>query len=123
MVVADTDILISAIRDNEIAKSLIKKYCNELAVSAITVAELYVGATNAKKKKAVNDILNDADFVEINKVITHTTIRLIKEYNTATRQLLMPDAFIAATCLEHDARLLTFNTKDFKFIKGLKLAK
>ncbi len=33
------------------------------------------------------------------------------------------DAIIAATCLENDLTLITYNVKDFRFIKGLKYQK
>lgn len=123
VVIADTDVFIAAIRGNEIAQSLLRKYGGSIAVSAITVAELYVGAKNNTKKKIVEQILNDHELIELNKAITEVAIRLIKTYNTVTKQLLLADAFIAATCLENKAALLTFNTKDFRFIKGLRLAK
>lgn len=35
--------------------------------------------------------------------------------------LMIPDAVIAATAKFHNIPLLTFNTKDFKFIPGIKL--
>lgn len=35
--------------------------------------------------------------------------------------LMLADAVIAATCLEHDLQLITLNVKDFRFIKGLTL--
>lgn len=34
---------------------------------------------------------------------------------------MLPDAVISATCLENDLILLTYNVKDFRFIKGLKI--
>jgi len=105
------------------SQSLLRKYGGSVAVSAITAAELYVGAKNHAKKKIVEQILADHELIELNKAITEIAIRLIKTYNTSTRQLLLADAFIAATCLEHKASLLTFNTKDFRFIKGLRLVK
>lgn len=123
VVIADTDVFIAAIRGNEIAQSLLRKYGDSIAVSAITAAELYVGAKNHTKKKIVEQILADHDLIELNKAVTEVAIRLIKTYNTSTKQLLLADAFIAATCLQHKAALLTFNTKDFRFIKGLRLAK
>lgn len=123
VIIADTDIFIAAIRGNEIAQSLLRKYGGSIAVSAITAAELYVGAKNHAKKKIVEQILADHEFIELNKAITEIALRLIKTYTTSTKQLTLADGFIAATCLEHKAALLTFNTKDFRFIKGLRLAK
>lgn len=123
VVIADTDIFIAAIRGNEIAQNLLRKYGSSVAVSAITAAELYVGAKNHAKKKIVDQILSDHELVDLNSAITETAIRLIKTYNTSTRSLFLPDAFIAASCLENKAALLTFNTKDFRFIKNLRLAK
>jgi len=123
VIIADTDVFIAAIRGNKIAQSLLRKYGDSIVVSAITVAELYVGARNHTKKKIVEQILDDHEMIELNKAITEVALRLIKTYNTSTKQLQVADAFIAATCLENKAALLTFNTKDFRFIKGLRQAK
>ena len=123
MVIPDTDILIASFRKNEMAKQLLVKYCSQLTISIVTEMELYAGANDERKKKAVKNVLADHDVVALNKAIGETALRLMKLYNTRTRSLYLADALIAATCLENDAWLLTFNTKDFKFIKGLKLAK
>lgn len=123
MVVVDSDVLIAAIRNNEMAKAVLKKYGNRLALSATTVMELYVGAKTQHQKQAVGNIIADHQVISLDRAISDVAIRLLKEHNTGTRSLFMPDALIAATCLEHNAALLTFNTKDFDFIKSLKLAK
>lgn len=34
---------------------------------------------------------------------------------------MLPDSIIAATCLENNLTLITYNVKDFRFIKGLKI--
>jgi predicted nucleic acid-binding protein len=123
MVVVDTDIFIAAMRQNKMAETLLRKYENNVRLSAITVMELFVGAKTAEQKKAIENILDDHEVIMIEKSISTLAIRLVKENNSHARSLHLPDALIAATCLEHQASLLTFNTKDFKFIKGLKFAK
>jgi predicted nucleic acid-binding protein len=47
-------------------------------------------------------------------------MELIARY-AKSHGLQIPDAIIAATALELSAPLLTFNTRDFKFIDGLSL--
>jgi predicted nucleic acid-binding protein len=123
MVIADTDILVASFRNNEMAKQLIKKYGAELFISLVTEMELYVGAKTPDKKVAMKALLSMHEVVPLNRAIGETALRLLKEYNTRTTNLFLGDAFIAATCIEHNAALLTFNVKDFSFIKGLKLAK
>ena len=122
MVIIDTDVIISSIRGNAIAKQLIRKYIEEAHVSTITEIELYIGATNKSKKDIVEQVLQSHGIVQINKVICEIATRLVKTYNTANRSLLLPDAIIAATCIHKNCRLVTFNVKDYKFIKGLHLA-
>ncbi len=123
MVVVDTDVLIAAMRNNKIAVSLLRKYENNVRLSATTVIELFVGAKTAEQKKVIESILDDHEVIMVDKSISALAIRLVKENNSHSRSLYLPDALIAATCIEHQAALLTFNTKDFMFIKGLKFAK
>jgi predicted nucleic acid-binding protein len=49
-----------------------------------------------------------------------TDIDLIEQYSKS-HGLQIPDALIASTAICHDMELLTYNVKDFKFIKGIKL--
>jgi len=123
MVIADTDILIAAIRGNEMAKKLLSKYMPNVYISSVTEMELYIGATNTIKKNAVKQVIVSHAVLPLSKSIGDIGLRLIKTYNTPNRSLYMPDALIAASCIDAGFALLTFNTKDFKFIKGLKLAR
>ncbi len=123
MVIVDTNFFIAALRGNEIAQSRLRGHKLELALSAVTAMELYVGATTTAKKKAIDSIVEQHELLPLDKNISETAMRLVREYNTGEKQILVPDALIAAACLEYKASLLTLNTKDFKFIKGLKLVK
>jgi len=104
------------------AGQLIRKYMPDVSISIVTEIELYIGASNKSKKELVAQVLDVHNIIPINKNIGEIAARLVKTYTTANRSLYLPDAFIAATCLHENCRLLTFNTKDFKFIKGLHLA-
>ena len=123
MVIVDTDVIISSIRNNEIAKQLIRKYMPFINISIIIEMELYAGANNKSKKEIVLNIVKQHEVIQINKSICDIALRLIKTYNTGSRSLFLSDAIIAATCLNNKCPLVTFNTKDYSFIKGLQLAK
>jgi toxin FitB len=64
----------------------------------------------------VEEFINLANIVGIDKAVRITTIRLRKLY-----KIKLPDAIIAATSLVNDWTLLTQNDKDFRKIEGLKV--
>jgi len=49
-------------------------------------------------------------------------LKLVTQF-AKSHTLDIPDAFIAACCLQNNAELLTYNIKNFKFISGLVLLK
>ncbi len=122
MVVADTNIFIAYIRGNEMAQQLLHRLTPTTVVSVVTMMELAAGATNAEKKATVERIVASREVLPLDKVIGKVALGLVERYNSAHHRLKMPDALIAATCLRYALPLLTFNTDDFKFIKGLQLA-
>jgi predicted nucleic acid-binding protein len=123
MVVVDTNILIAIIRGNEMASALIRKQGEEICISVVSHMELSVGATNRSRREAVDIVTRTHSVLPLSKAIGERALSLIQTYSTPSRSLFLPDALIAATCMENNATLLTFNTKDFQFIKGLRLGK
>ncbi|MBX7181913.1 MAG: PIN domain-containing protein [Bacteroidia bacterium] len=123
MVIVDTNIFIAAIRGNEMALSMLRKYKLSIYISIVSIIELSVGATDKNKKKVVAAITEDHTIIPLSKSIGERALKLVDTYSSPARRLFLPDALIAATCLENNAALLTFNSKDFKFIKGLQFAK
>ena len=85
--------------------------------------ELFAGATNTAKRNAVNEVLRNHEVLPLSKAIGDKAVHLLKTYNNKRGVLMLADALIAATCNHHDCSLITFNTKDFRMIKGLQLAK
>ncbi len=121
MVIIDTDIFIGALRGNEEAAKHLLKLKGKGALSVITECELFVGAKTKLQKQQAEKILEPFNKLKINNEIYLITKRLLKEYNSHTKSLFMPDAFIAATTIYSGGSLLSFNKADYHFIKGLKL--
>jgi predicted nucleic acid-binding protein len=63
--------------------------------------------------------LNRFELLHFDKAISQKAIELVRTYSKS-HGLMLPDAVIAATCLENDLTLVTYNDRDFRFIKGLK---
>jgi len=74
--------------------------------------ELIQGAKNKDEVRKIEEYLTRFDLIHFDSVISWHSIRLIRNYSKS-HGLMLPDAVIAATCLEHNLSLITFNTKDF----------
>ena len=121
MVLCDTDIFIEAFKNNTVATDLLRRIAfPNIALSAITQMELYFGALNKKELSKIKSRLQRLEVVDLNKEITGTAVNLIEKY-AKSHSLHIPDALIASTAICRDIELLTFNLKDFKFIKGIRL--
>lgn len=63
--------------------------------------------------------LDNLPLLHITANISQTTINLIDSYSNS-HGLFIADALIAASALENDLTLVTYNIGDLKFINGLK---
>lgn len=123
MILCDTDILIEFLKKNEAVIDALREIGQQnLAVSHITVAELYFGALNKAELAKIQRNLRPLQSYPITAGISQRLLLLMQSY-ALSHKLSLPDALIAATALEHDVALFTMNTKDFGFISGLKLHK
>lgn len=126
-VLIDTDVLINFFdknkKFNQVAANAFYDFTIrniEPCISIITSIEMIQGSkTNLEKKRIVKQ-LDPFDVISLSDGICASTKNLIITYS-ASHGLLMGDAFIAATALYLDMPLFTFNKKDFRFIKNLKL--
>lgn len=123
MVVLDASIIIDHIRNkNSISffQSLEENYKGNLAISLITIQELYVEQSTKKYTKE-NELL--LILTKIAKLpYTYTTAVTAGKITRDSQQSIdFPDAAIAATCIQNAASLATLNVKHFKGIAGLKI--
>lgn len=120
--IVDTDILIDVARGDSDAIARLQSLPSQsaLAVSAITQMELIVGCRNKTELHALELFLRRFQLLKITDEISDRGVGLLEQYRLS-HGLLIADALIAATALEHGEPFITKNQRDFRFIAGLTL--
>jgi predicted nucleic acid-binding protein len=98
---------------------------DEIAISFITLSELYYGAYKSQRVKenlaAVRIIWNKLGFIDSNEDICEAFGKLKAELEKEGKIIDDADLFIAACALIDNLTLVTNNERHFKRIKGLKI--
>jgi len=126
MVILDTNIIIDHLRQSPTKDSLLVKIAKQkpkeaLAISVVSVQELYEGQSTRAEEKERYLLATIAPL----KILPYTyeTARLAGEIaRDLNRPIELADAAIAATAILNGAQFLTLNKKDFRGIKELELA-
>lgn len=122
LVLCDTDVLIEFLdRGNDaIQKNLLAIGFQNIAVSAVSAGGMLVGARDKKHLATIIQFVDNLIVFPLTSEVSSIHLNLIKAY-TLSHKLQIQDALIASTSLIFDIPLYTLNSKDFKFIKGLRL--
>lgn len=125
MILLDTDTCIGILRGYESVLERRKVVNDDIAISFMTVAELYYGAEKSPKPERNYRLVEQ--FLLTVRVI-NTNLDILKEFGKLKASLerqgnLLADAdlLIAATCLVKCDMLVTGNTKHYDRISGLRL--
>jgi predicted nucleic acid-binding protein len=115
----DTDVLIWMTRGHAGAVSLLQTL-QPWRISAVTCIELVQGCRNKREMEQIKQGLAmcGTQVLPIREAISDRAIFLI-ERHALSNGLLLADALIAATALEHGMPLLTGNVKHFSPVEGL----
>ena len=89
---------------------------------AITVMELFRGMRNKKELTEMIKKIDNYSIFDIDRNTSKLARELIKKYHLS-KGMDIPDSLIAASAKNYNLELFTYNTKDFKFITGLRLYK
>lgn len=125
-VIYDTDVMIDYLdvskKRHASTKEVLDKeiLLDNVVLSAITKMELLLCTTNKADFNKINKKLNRFNIALINNDITLEAFELLQTYRLS-HGLALPDCLIAATAKITELALFTYNTKDYKFIAGLKL--
>lgn len=121
MILCDTNIIIELFKGDKSTIDLVEKIgIDTISISVITEMELLFGALNNNELKKIKKYLSSLEIVHIDLLISETALGLIEKYSKS-HHLQIPDSIIAATSLVYGMELFTYNIKDFKYIKDLKL--
>lgn len=96
------------------------------SLDAVIDATIYIeciqGSKSNHEKRVIEKYLTRFPLLPITPASSIKAIELIRSYSNS-HGLLLPDALIAATALENDLTIVTYNIDDFKFIDGLNYLK
>ena len=81
--------------------------------------ELVRGMKTKRNLNAMNKKLKNYNFIHIQQSSSIIAMNLLQDFKLS-HNLEIPDAIIAAICIDSDLSLFTYNTKDFQFIPDLK---
>ncbi len=125
MILLDTDICIELLRGNQTVIEKRQNYDNRVAISFMTVGELFYGAERStnrfKNMNLVEEFILSIDIIS-------TDIEILKKFgelkaNLYKNQILLPDAdiLIASVALTKCTKLITGNIKHFTRFDNLSL--
>ena len=122
----DTDWVVSHLRGSErVSGRLEELAASGLALSIISLAELYEGIYRSikpgKAEESLNRFLTAVTVLGINGSICRTFGRERARLRKEGRLIGDFDLLIASTCLHHDLVLLTDNVREFERVEGIKL--
>ncbi len=125
MILFDTDTCVEILRGNHRTIKKRAAYPGEIAVSFMTVAELFYGAENSRHP-AENRAVVEKFLLTLG--VIHSDFPILRRFGEIKsdlhgKKLLIPDAdiFVAATALETSEVLVTGNVRHFERIGGLKI--
>jgi predicted nucleic acid-binding protein len=116
--IVDANVLIALLRGNERLRTFLETL--DAAVDTTIYVEVIQGAKNKTEVALIEKTLKTFPLIHFDESISLRTIDLIRNYSMS-HGLYLADAIIAATCLEKKLTLVTLNSKDFRFIKDLKV--
>jgi predicted nucleic acid-binding protein len=114
----DTDILIDYLRGRAEAVAYLENRSEPLAVSAITVAELYAGVREGEERTKLTLFLSALEVIPVDEQIAARGGLFRRDYSKSHGTGLA-DALIAATAELHHATLVTLNAKHFPMVTGV----
>ena len=116
----DTDILIDVSRGFPDAVAFLSQLhaTSGVCTSIISAMELVAGCRHKTELTNVQNFLGKLVLLPVDGSISQTAYTLMESY-FLSHGLVIPDALIAATALEHRLTLYTKNTRHFQMISSL----
>ncbi|MBI3150664.1 MAG: type II toxin-antitoxin system VapC family toxin [Chloroflexi bacterium] len=121
MILCDTSVMIDFYRGRpEVVDVFSAIGVSNLAVSVVTVGELFYGARDKRELRSLREHISSTHQFSIDEEVSTIYLGLLEKYALSHR-LSIPDALIAATTLRFAIPLYTLNIKDFRYISGVSI--
>ena len=125
-IILDTNIVSYLMKGGPLAEAYEPHIQNRLlAITFITVGELYFGAEKGnwgeKKRAELETTLRNFVVIPYDHEIARSYGRLVAERQQNGKPITPNDAWIAACTVRHSVPLVTHNAKDFEGITGLQV--
>jgi tRNA(fMet)-specific endonuclease VapC len=123
IVIADTDVIIDYFSGVEPIASAIEQLIiqDSLALTSITVFELYAGITGKKRIKQIDDLTAILPVFPFEETHAGTASEIYNELKKTGNLIGNQDILIAGICITHDIPILTRNTAHFSKIPRLRM--
>ncbi len=127
-IILDADVVISGERGTfDLKRWLASKEEERFAIAAITVAELWHGVQRAteahrhSRERFLQAVISALPIIPYTEQTAYHHARLWADLEGAGKMIGAYDLVVAATALERDAELATFNKKHFAKVPRLKV--
>lgn len=116
MLVIDTDVLIDYLRDQALAVTWLEERAEQtLAVSAVTLAELYVGVREGEERQRLDAFAAAFDVLQLDRPAA-VQAGLWRRHYGRTHGTGLADALIAASVQSAGGTLVTLNRRHFPML-------
>jgi tRNA(fMet)-specific endonuclease VapC len=121
--VIDTGIFIEHLRIKDKTASTLYKLADnsDLFISAVSLYELYMGATTKEKEADVQNITSDLSILAFTDAVAQKAAEIYHQLRRSNQMIEFRDIFIAATALVNELPIVTLNKKHFKRVDGLQI--
>lgn len=124
MIVADSDVLIDALRGREPVRTAVADaiMSGQLATTAVTAFELRSGADSDRTRAAIERLLAPLQILAFDDAAAHHAGAVRRTLEANGTPIGMADYLIAGVCLARSTPLITRNVAHFGRVPGLSLA-
>jgi predicted nucleic acid-binding protein len=120
----DSRILIDSLRKEKKEKSVLwklKEEYEQLAISSISVFELFAGATNDQKINDVKTLLKWFEIINFTDEIAEIAGEIFRQLKKENKLIEYRDLFIGSSTIFYNLKLATLNVKHFDKIPNLEI--